>query len=402
MATHSQGAIVPNENTSKGMESRYCDVLVIGRCGIGKSTLANKLLGINPETKQLYKAFPTGVDSPSVIKTWDDSDETPSFYFEIGHGSESVTKRCKLLSNEATMSRVLDVPGFTDVDMTSAYGAANSNWQCLCLILRKQKQYNLQFSRVVYFMPSRGPPERADGTLQEELKALYSYFGKKIFDIMVIAVTNNKHIRYQEAGFLEEDFKETMEVFMMAFEGMTGVSIPKCPPIVYIPFTDDHQGLLHHVTNANVISDAEMLAFSPEFPIDRDVKVVSANNHMHGSVKECKKCAKMIITKEVPNSDGVLSVISEDGGVEDYNNSSCHPLFVPKYSRISKIIGGIVHVLTFGLFMALCYSFSWPGFTNSEEVCVQCMQAPRTEGCSPVNKPVKIHGESCTVDHETS
>ena len=65
------------------------------------------------------------------------------------------------------------------------------NLQGFRWILQAQRAHDLRFSRVIYFFPIRGPPERADGHLQEEIKVMHGFFGQKIFDLMVVVVTNN-------------------------------------------------------------------------------------------------------------------------------------------------------------------------------------------------------------------
>ena len=394
-----QVEVIPKGNNSGDEECSYYDVLVLGRTGMGKSTLANKLLGIDPDTKQLYEALPAGKGTESVIKKWDIEGD-PNLYFDMGDGAESVTKTCKVLSNENTMTRVLDTPGFTSMDIASTYGIARGNWECLRLVVQKQRGCDLRFSRVVYFMPSRGPPERVDGTLQEEIEALHGYFGQKIFDILVVAVTNINRDHYQEAGFLNEDFRRTQEVFLAAYEGKTGTSLPKCPPIIYVSFLEDHQNVLNRITSAEVISDAEMLDYSPEFPIDREEKMPTSEPPNATTWNECKKCAAMILTDVDPKSGAVSRRVQlEDEAPISYDNSSCHPDFVPKYSTYKKFVGGIGHIFTLGFFM--CFKFSWPGFTNSEQVCIECSRLPRTEGCCPVNQSLELNGTNYKVDHET-
>ena len=153
----------------------------------------------------------------SIIKQWDKARTADKVcYFVTGEEIESVTTECKVLSNENSMNRVLDTPGFADSRTAQRYGVLRSNLQIFRWILRQQRAYNLQFSRVLYFYPGRGPPERADGTLQEEIKVMYDYFGQRIFDIMVIITTNNK--KHQKYGFDDEDIERTQAVFMRAFE----------------------------------------------------------------------------------------------------------------------------------------------------------------------------------------
>ena len=139
-------------------DSDYFDVMMIGRTGIGKSTVGNKLLDIDPETSSLSGAYRVGEDITNMIKKWDfEQDQKP--YFEAGDGRETITKRCKVLSNEKTKDRVLDTRGFADTDTTQRDGVVEGNLQSFRWILQAQKAHDLRFSRVVYFLPNRGPPE---------------------------------------------------------------------------------------------------------------------------------------------------------------------------------------------------------------------------------------------------
>ena len=393
-----QVEVMPN-NTSEDEDFSYFDILVIGNTGMGKSTLANKLVGIDPDTKELFEAVPKREREASAIKRWDVEGDA-NLYFETGDGTDSVTKACKVLSNENTMNRVLDAPGFTDVDLAYSYGVARGNKQCLRWVLQNQRQHDLRFSRVVYFMPQRGIPERVQGTFQEEIKVLHDYFGEKIFDIMVIAVTNHKREHYQEMAFTEDDLRQTMEVFFAAFKRITGAVLPKCPPIIYLPFGEEYQSVLNRITGADVISDAETLDFSPEFPINRgDTDQVKEGNNM----TECKKCAILVITEKSTDGEEMPVSVRHDNGEEEareeaYDCSKCHPAFVQKHSRCAKFFGGLGHIGTLGLFL-LC-SRSWPGCTNNEQVCVSCRRPPRTEGCCPVKQSVEIDGKEHMVNHE--
>ena len=367
---------------------------------MGKSTLGNKILGIDSETKTLLIELEPGEDKSKVIKRWEfDSDKKP--YFETGGKTESVTKRCKVLSNEKSLNRVLDTRGFADSEMTRKYGVMQGNIQCFRWILQAQKEYELHFSRVLYFLPNRGPPpERAEGTLQEEIKVMHGFFGQKIFDIMVIVVTQQKDKRYQDLGFNDEDISNMKEVFMTAFGKVTGTSLPKCPPIVYIPFDAGHKFATESIVAAHVISDAEKLNYSPEFPL----KKIETRGVSFSFEDRCTRCAiKLVYDKletgeEIPNC-----VIKENGDREDYDNSHCHPLFIPKYSQLIKFIGGLGHIVTLGTGLLVKAVFKnvwlWPGFTNADELCVHCKQPPGAESCWPIHKSIEIAGERHVIEH---
>ena len=65
----------------------------------------------------------------------------------------------------------------------------------------------------------------------------------------------------------------------------------------------------------------------------------------------------------------------------------CHPIFIPKYSRMQKIIGGISHIVLIGtttMYEWMTGQTTWPGFFNSEEICANCGEAPGFKGCMRV------------------
>ena len=407
-------------------ESSYFDVMMIGKTGSGKSTVGNRLLDIDPETKTLMGAYRDGEDISNVIKQWGDSGDK-KHYFEVGDGSESVTTRCKVLSNEKNKDRVLDTRGFADSENARKDGVIKGNLQSFRWILQAQNKHNLRFSRVLYFLPNRGPPERADGTLQEEISVMHTFFGQQIFDVMVVIVTNNKRERYQQAGFSDEEFAETKKVFQHAFKLATGTDLPKYPPVIYIAFSEDPYT---KVIGADVISDAERLFFSPEYKKEspnfnwKDSEFstsVSIKSEMTQKQKKlilrrfhgksfkfedrCARCAIKIIQQKLPSGKEVpVEVVDRAGDKKAHDESSCHAFFIPKHSQSVRIAGGVAHIITLGIgkvYEHVTKKKSWPWFTNSEEKCANCNMPPGSNGCSPVNKKVEICGVDYMITHSS-
>ena len=248
--------------------SEYYDILLLGRTGAGKSTAANKLLrselaSVGADEHKLHweDGRDGGVaEGSGEVEGGGGDHEASKEIFKTGRRFESVTKNYKVVSNKATNIRVLDTPGFADTRDTAKRGVFRGNLQIFRSILRAQELNDLAFSRVLYFLPMRGPPERAEGTLQEEIKLIEGFLGEEVFKIMVIIATNGYKRGRDEIEFDEEDLERTRRAFMAALEKITDTAgegkqkiIDECPPIVYLPFLETD--VIAKIVSAPVLSE---------------------------------------------------------------------------------------------------------------------------------------------------
>lgn len=131
----------------------------------------------------------------------------------------------------------------------------------------------------------------------------------------------------------------------------------------------------------------------------------------------CTRCAGKLIFEDTPTGQRVIVGYEDNKGGMPVGQSKCHPVFVPKYSKLINVFGGIVRVaLVGGALVAsgpplagavvTAQAVGWatgvdtlPGFTNSHEICPNCKKFPGSDGCSFVGKKVDIDGKEFTVSH---
>jgi hypothetical protein len=220
----------------------YYDIMVIGRTGMGKSTTVDKLLiarlpgfaneavgadmaeergagedwqerDVGPDVKQLqhddlimwlisddqFAGDRVSMRLKNLVffRSLENSHKEINIARDSDMHIYGSTSNCELLSNESTKIRVLDVPGFFGKDAAGeerdlhAMGQATQDTDLGVMrkILRIMRVHCLNFSRVVYFLPDKGGLKRTSQNLILEIGIMERYFGRAIFDNMVVVAT---------------------------------------------------------------------------------------------------------------------------------------------------------------------------------------------------------------------
>ena len=416
------------QGTNKPFQN-YFDVMFIGKTGAGKSTTADKVLIANPLGLP-YEGTPhmeperdeeNGHIKHSDMCMWhlsakpneiecvtqrlknlvfcrslaEPHEEVNSFHTE--HNDNSSTQHCELLSNDSNNVRVLDVPGFYGSEASSSGDTGNVRERALAgtdndlSIMRKilhiKMAKKFKFNRIVYFLPEKGVLERHSNVLQTEIAIMENYFGKSIFESMVVVATYPasayKFFDKTRNLFPVEDHQKTKHFFDLAMENVFRSNDIPQPPIIFISLFDTCEEILSKIKESQVSREGVELEFNPSTCARCNIKI--------GTLREDRK---------IEHKDGLLATCSYDNDWKaaiPYEESTCHPMMIPKYSKLVKIVGEIAHLITFKLFLG-----KWPSFTSLDEVCISCGQCPKTRGCTKVRTDFTKGSGTIHVDHTST
>ena len=201
-------------------------------------------------------------DNPALSGKCAERSEEDSPYFRTGEGAKSITVCPKVICSEVTKMRVCDTQGFAQSGGSKAVILANL--ELIRQVLIYQQECQLHFQHVLYFLPCRGAPERADGVLTNEIGLLHHYFGKSIWERTVIVVTVPRRYQTKEQytekfGDPVEDSKEALFASLQAVAERYSETIrQENINIKFIPENIDHRQLLDIVKESKAVGTLSM------------------------------------------------------------------------------------------------------------------------------------------------
>ena len=191
-------------------------------------------------------------------------------------------------------------------------------------------------------------------------KVLHHYFGKKVFDCVVIAVTNCPG-KYQRIKFDDEDYDMTKKTFQTALRIITGDRYIACPPVTYIGLDDGTDEVLSKIQIASVLRERPFpLIFTKGF---------------------CARC--------ICYDDDTKQVCGVDACVYE---KKCHPLFIPKSPDTFFDTARRLLQEAFNQNVSINYT---------HEICISCRRPPGSEGCTAVGQEITVGAKTLKVNHSS-
>ena len=323
----------------------------------------NEEEGLTNTPPPMKESPPKGEDSPTALA--DDANHNLELalnsakdeWFPVRPGVDSVTLFPKVISNEETGVRVCDTPGFAQSGRTLPVIPANL--ELIRSVVLYQEHLKLKFTLVVYFLPCRGSPERADGVLKDEFTMLHHYFGASIWERMMVVVTAPK--RYTREQYLAV-YGNPAEDSMLPVQGALKSIFLRYKGEANYQFlqgNECYRFLAHDSTDV-----VDMIS---------SISRKEAEEGLSLSEDSCTKCSAKL-TIAIPGKDDACTK-NEEGRIltklVQEEENLCHPKF----------------------------KINWKAFpTIFQETCPFCLSKPGARGCLPVGT---IYRNKLQVNHES-
>lgn len=404
---HPSGTQLADDGQDDG--ASFITVLLLGPSGVGKSTTGNKLLRVDEGTEldrwnslQFGLLQPENENEATIPKLI----EPTASSFAVGKGTECKTRKLELLSSVACGIRVLDAPGFGDIDPNSDRIEGISDLQLIRKILAVQEELDLHFHLVLFFLPK--DCTRANYYLTEQLQHLYNMFGVDIFKIMLVVATvnplsvlppENEQIYIQQC---RQAFSTAMQ---RALKG-DYVTIEQKPEVVFIPFAASNENVKSLTLDKRPLHDRHIkLTFNPsrcykcgqQLRKLQNAKGCHPEQHDRGDTSDYRDLPE--IHQKFHNAKPsreykVLEPSSQfnSNPEDDLLTDTCHVAFVPRDSKLKRVAGRAFHVVSLGMYYLYQKAIgrekvNWWDF---EEVCIKCQQAPGSTPCFIVGQKYKL------------
>lgn len=378
----------------------YITVLLLGPSGVGKSTTGNKLLRFEKgDVLDRWNSLQFGLLQPEKENDTKMPElvEKTSRPFAVGEGIECTTRKLELLSSVAYGIRVLDVPGFGDLDPDSDKIEGISDLQLIRKILAVQEELDLHFNLVLFFLPR--DCTRADYHLAQRLEHLYDMFGIEIFKIMLVVATMDGTPN-NEQKYIERCNQAFSTVLQRVLKG-DYTKIEKKPEVVFLPAKASFDTVKSLTLDKRPLHDRHIkLTFNPSkcYKCGQQLrKVQSPEQRSGGDTSDYRDLpevhrkfqnAKPSREYKVLDASSQFNSSSDDGVLTD----TCHVAFIPRYSKLKRVAGRVFHVVSLGAYYLVQKAMGrekihlW----DFEEVCIKCQQVPGSPPCFIVGQNYEL------------